>query len=265
MDMISTSAVAPQFSEGLPVRRFAMRVVSEVARANDARQQLVDPILLRLVVRYALDGDTGLLNEIHALMAKRRFHPTEMMDVYLPQAVQQIGTAWHNDDIDILHASMAFSRIQDVLRELARAWVSDRIGRDSDGRILVVLPSCEQHTLGAMFVTNQLRRKGVSVKVALAASSDKVASLIDEHCFNGVFMSISNPTSVAPCGLLIRQLRRDVAGELPVVLGGSLVSAAKGDKDAARIAKATGADIVTNDVGQALKHCGIRQMAVASG
>lgn len=265
MDRISTRAVAPQFSEGLPVRRFAMRVVSEVARASDARQQLVDPILLRLVVRYALDGDTGLLNEIHAVMQQRRFHPTDMMDVYLPQAVQQIGTAWHNDDIDILHASMAFSRIQDVLRELARAWVSDRIGRDSDGRILVVLPNCEQHTLGAMFVTNQLRRKGVSVKVALAASSGKVASLIEEHCFSGVFVSVSNPTSVRPCGALIREFRRGASGKLPVVLGGSLVSAAKDDNEMGRIARATGADIVTNDVGQALKHCGIRQMAVASG
>ena len=251
-------------ADNLPVRRFALRVVTELAKVSGARADAPQLELASVLMRYARTGDAALLSALHAEMLRRRVAAEEIMDVYLPHAVQEIGADWHDDQIDILQASMAFARLQNLLRELSKAWVSDRVGRATDGRILLMLPRGEQHALGAMFAAHHLRRLGVSVKVMLSVSQDLLAETLQRNRFHGIFISASNESSVKPCADIVRALRASDSGNTPIVLGGGLVSGALGDIEQSRIAAVTGADIVTNDISCALHACGIQQISAAA-
>lgn len=264
MNMSSKTLMDAGFADNAPVQRFALRVVTELARTSGARAEAPKLELASVLMRYARTGDTALLTALHGEMLRRRVAAEEIMDIYLPHAVREIGEDWHDDKIDILQASMAFARLQNILRELSKAWVSDRVGRARDGRILLMLPRGEQHSLGAMFAAHQLRRNGVSVKVMLTVSPELMTETLERNRFHGIFISASNESSLKPCADLIRALRACDSGKTPIVLGGGLVSGAIRDTDTCRIAAATGADIVTNDISCALHACGIQQISAAA-
>ncbi|MGY6547598.1 MAG: cobalamin-dependent protein [Roseinatronobacter sp.] len=250
-------------SEDASMRRFALHVVSKLARASAQRSGHPRASLASLVVRFARSGNPALLDMLQAEIAHHRVQPEDVMDIYLPFAVQEIGTEWHEDRLDSLQASMAFARLQGLLRELGRSWISDQVG-GSSGRVLLMLPSCERHTLGAMFAANQLRRYGVSVKVTLAPADAELARVLRNGSFHGVFLSVSNITSLEPCRDIIRVIRKATRGRIPVVLGGGLVSQGIDDNDPQRIVAVTGADLVSNNIQQALHFCGIHQANLAA-
>lgn len=251
-------------SEDWPVRRFALRVVSELARANGARAAGPQTEAAAVLMRYARTGDAAQLSALHSDMIRNQVSAEEVMDVFMPQVVQRIGTAWHDDRIDILQASLAFARMQTVLRELGRAWLSDSVGRATDGRMLLVLPEGEQHTLGAMFAANQLRRRGVSVKVMLSASPMVMREALSRNRFHGILVSVSNESALQASARLIGDLRAALPGPTPIVLGGGLVSAPISDNALGRISMATGADFVTSDISCALHACGVQQINAAA-
>lgn len=264
MNVVSKAWGDVTLADDLPVRRFALRVVSELARANGVRAGAPVPDLTVVLWRYALSGDPALLTKLHSEFVRRHISAEEVMDVYMPIVVRKIGSDWHDDQLDILHASLAFARLQSLLRELGKAWMSDRAGRATGGRVLLMLPQGEQHTLSAMFAANQLRRIGVSVKIMLSSPQLALRDLLARSRFHGVFISASNRTSLQPCADLVRELRAVDRGNTTIVVGGGLVSLEIEDNDLGRIAAVTGADIVTNDMPCALHACGIQLISAAA-
>ncbi len=258
------SVVEMRCNSSLSLRGFAMRVVSELARSSESCHGSFSPELGAEVVAYARTGDQSGLSALYAQLKRRRVTAEDVMDIYLPHAVSVIGQEWHDEVIDILHASMACARMQNLLREMGRAWVSDRSGRVDDGRVLLTLPEGEQHSLGAMLAANQLRRRGVSVKVALLPKPAELAELMQRSRFHAVFISASNESSLLPCARMVRDLRRSAEYHAPIIVGGGLVSSAIEGNDPARIAEVTGADMVTSDIERALHACGIQQVNVAA-
>ena len=248
----------------MPMRSFALRVVSELARGG--HRQGARPIahLGHLLMQFARKGEAARLGEIFAEMKRQNLRAEDILDIYLPETVRDLGNQWHDDQIDILQASMAFTRLQTLLRELSHAWASDRMGGASDGRVLLMMPACEQHSLSAMFAANHLRRAGVSVKVLLAPTRAQIADIMARNRFHGVFISVSNLSSVEGCAAIVRDLRRCDRHSTPIVVGGGLVSGGIADIDTSRIEKACGVDIVTSDIAAALHFCGIRQFCVAA-
>lgn len=248
-----------------PMRSFALRVVSELARGSNNRQAPRPlPHLATLLMQFARQGEAARLGEIFAEMKRQQLLAEDILDVYLPQTVRDLGNQWHDDQIDILQASMAFTRLQTLLRELSHAWASDRVSGATGGRVLLMMPSCEQHSLSAMFAANHLRRAGVSVKVLLAPTGRQIAEIMRRSRFHGVFISVSNLTSLEGCAAIVGDLRKCDGHSTPIVLGGGLVSGVIADIDTSRIADVSGADIVTNDIVAALHFCGIRQFCVAA-
>lgn len=261
-EMQTTSLARPEVA--LTLRSFAMRVVSELARASGGGQASFSPDLADTLISYARSGDQGSLSELYAELQQRRVTADEVIDRYLPFAVNVIGQQWHDEEIDILHASMACVRMQNMLREIGRVWTSDRAGRAYGARILLTLPVGEQHTLGVMLAAHHLRRRGVSVKVMLLPDLTKLRDMIEHHRFHAVFVSVSNLSSLQPCALMVNELRAVTEGRVPVVIGGGLVSNEIADIDPRRIKEITGADVVTNNIEHALHSCGIQQVSVAA-
>ncbi len=264
MDGDVRSVLEMRSSANLSLRGFAMRVVSELARPSEGGHESFSADLAREIVSFARTGDQGRLSVLYTHLKQRRVTAEGVMDVYLPHAVQVIGQAWHDEEIDVLHASMACARMQNLLREMGRAWASDRTGRVDDGRVLLTLPVGEQHSLGAMLLANQLRRRGVSVKVMLLPRLAELRALLKRSQFHAVFISASNATSLEPCAKMVRELRCCADYAIPIIIGGGLVSSAFAGNDPLRIAEITGADTVTSDIERALHACGLQQVSAAA-
>lgn len=257
MQMLGRTNFGTDFAEATNVTQLALHVVTQLARTNTIEKGDAQRELLQLLVRFARTGDEAVMGRLQQEMKRSRVSAEQVIDVYLPAAVKQLGNCWHDGELDILQTSVASARLQAFLRELGRAWVADQCGSHGGARILLVLPQGEQHTLGAMIAANQLRRTGVSVRMQLLPKPEMVVAELDKLSFDAVFLSISNESCLDSCQEMVDTIRRSAHRRVPVAVGGGLLAMAHPIFTPARIAAMTGADIATLSVIEALSFCGL--------
>lgn len=235
------------------IAQFAMQVVSLLVGDHVHADQPPRPDVLDLLIRGAKTGDPAVLGALLGEFRRLRIPAEVVVDLYLPAAANAIGAQWHADEIDILDCTIAMSRMQNLLRALGRAWRADASNGEGTGSVLMVVPENEQHILGAMIATTQLRRLGVSVAVRLAPSWAQLDELFRTRRFDAVFVHVANLESLDSCDNLVKTMRRVGKIELPVIAGGSV------PLDAGEIKRRTGADLVTRDVRHALQAVGLER------
>lgn len=237
------------------VRQFALRVVSQVARGTLQANARIHQKLVDLITRFALSGDARALGMIQAEMTELRVSGFQIIDEYFPIVIGRIGTDWHEARINVLDATVATCRLQSVLREFARATVADQSCVCLNGCVLLIMPPGEQHCLGAMIAANQLRRKGVSVRLMLNPMLDDVRAVLARTSFDGVFLSATNSDAIEEIITLVDLCRAEVGGDLPIVLGGGLVSRLQCDTERDALRLQTGVNLVTQSLEAALDVC----------
>jgi MerR family transcriptional regulator, light-induced transcriptional regulator len=234
------------------IAQFALQVVSIMMGDGSHLTRPPREDLLRLLVRGALTGDPEILNRLSSEFRRLRIPAEAAVDVYIPAAVDEIGAAWHEDIIDVLEATVAVARLQNLLRELSRSWHADDTGAGAEGSILMIVPETEQHTLGAMIATAQMRRIGVSVSVQLNPAWQALEDLMGNRRFDGVFVSVGNHESLESARIIVKTMERRLKSRLPVVVGGSI------PVEPEVMQRATGADFATKDVKAALAFLGLK-------
>lgn len=253
----------PQLGDDV-VRRFACRVVTELARSAGVQSGQPVPGFLDSLVSVVRSGDPAHLMRIHDEMRRRRISAEQVIDIYFPAVIERIGTAWHEAQINVLEATVALSRLQQLLRELGRAWQADRARSEAMGCVLLILPQTEHHALGAMLAANQLRRMGVSVRVALMAGPSEAEALVLSRSFDAVFLSVSNLDAKPVAGQLVAAIRQRCGSALPVVVGGGLTAFEATTEGRRRLAAELGADLATIDLREAIGFCGLQRFRMAA-
>jgi methylmalonyl-CoA mutase cobalamin-binding subunit len=233
------------------VSHLAMRIVSQMAGTQQGESGPPRRELIQLLARAARSGDPALFAHLQNEFRLRRISAERVIDVYIPATVAILGEAWHNDEIGILDATIAFARLQDLLRELGIAVSADAAGRPDGPRVLTVIPEREQHTICALLAVNRMRRLGVSVSILFLAGPDEVCANLAEQAFSAVFLSASNRACIEPVEQIIRAIRRAQPVGMPIALGGALVSLEPGT------AMRLGADVVTDSIDDALRRLGL--------
>jgi methylmalonyl-CoA mutase cobalamin-binding subunit len=251
MDGIFHAQIKPLAAGDAGIAQFALRVVSQIAGEGGIDSGTPRRDLLQLLVRFARGGDPAVMERLFVEMKRQRVSAERMVDVYIPAAVGEIGTAWHLGELDILQATVGTARIQHLLRELGRAWAADIMGPVDGARVLVIVPVQEQHSLGAMIAVNQMRRLGVSVCLQLQPPPAAVTELVANRAFDAVFISVANRSRLESCRQLVKTIRGGCKERIPIAIGGPLVELGL---DAVAD---TGADIITSSVTDALAACGL--------
>lgn len=237
------------------IAQLALHVVAiMVGDAQDARQP-VRPDVVRLLMRGATTGDPHVFEKLALEMRRLHISAESMVGDYIPAAVALIGEEWHSDRIDILESTIAISRMQNLLRELGRAWSADAANPHMAGSVLMVVPDTEQHTIGAMIATTQMRHMGVSVAVQLLSSSATLADLLRQRQFDAVFFSVGNFDSIDACRKLVSTARSVVGTTVRFAVGGAV------PVDPEDLRRITGADFATQDVSVALREFGLMKTA----
>jgi MerR family transcriptional regulator, light-induced transcriptional regulator len=229
------------------IAQFAMQVVAIIVGDKPVADNIVRDDVLSLLVRGARTGDPLTFEKLLSEMRRLHVSAESMVSDYIPAAVAEIGEEWHEDRIDILEATVATSRMQNLLRELGRAWSADGANPEMSGSVLMVVPETEQHTLGAMIATTQMRRLGVSVGVQLLASRTRLEETLRERNYDAIFLSVGNLDSIELCRKLVA-VGRDMLGDRArIAVGGAAPVGAD------ELRRMTGADIATRDVAAALR------------
>lgn len=198
--------------------------------------------------------------------------PGEIVDRHVPAAARALGESWVADELSFAAVTVAGARLQALVRDLA----GDPGGAAprADGRggtALMILPEGESHSLGALVAADQLRRAGISTRVALGRPPRDVAAILRAGRYDLALLSYGCGTSLAVVAEAVHAVRRAAPEPISVAVGGSIATAppeAPGPADGARCGDAArdnasvrsrvGADFVGGDVLEAAAACGLR-------
>lgn len=234
------------------VAYFAAQVVSLLAdRTSNSVAEPREELVSRLVSA-SLSGTRAAFADLLTEMKRSRISMSALADVYIPIAARQMGEAWHDDRMSWIDVTIGVARLQSMLREIGIAWSADQSEEVGQSTVMMIVPEQEQHTLGPMVATSQLRRYGVSVCLRIAPSFNELRTLLAARQFDGVLISTATKEKLESVAKTVQFLRTASSGPLPIVVGGAIMSKVEDP------ASCTGADFSSADVGKALEAMGLK-------
>lgn len=234
------------------VSYFASQVVSLLADRSAKTVSEPRESLITGLVAASLSGTKSAFAELLAEVKRSRISLAALADIYIPIAARRMGQAWHDDQLSWIDVTIGVGRMQSLLREIGTAWVADQAGDAGHGTVMFIIPDREQHTLGPMVATGQMRRYGVSVCLRIAPSFNELRSLMAARHFDGVMISVATRDKLESVAKTVQFLKTIMTRPTPVIVGGAVMSKVEDP------ASCTGADFSSNDVGSALEVMGLK-------
>lgn len=232
-------------------RRDAAEALARGEARDGARRDLSEPLVSALLGAVLTEVDDRC-DAVLGFMGRAQVGIDDIVDLYVPEVARRLGQDWHDNRRSFADVTIGSARLQGLLRELAGRG-EDGLWRDLDcPAVAVVVLENEFHTLGAVVLSQQLRRLGVSVQLVVGQSEAEIIQCIAQDRFEAIFVSVSRSESLASLRKLVDKLRRASVHPTPVVVGGAAI----GDESEIRIL--TGADHVAADASEALIKCGLK-------
>jgi MerR family transcriptional regulator, light-induced transcriptional regulator len=234
------------------VSHFVSQVVSLLVDRTIKSTSTLREELVCGLISAAQAGTEAAFTQLLVEIKKSRISFAMLADVYIPLAARRMGDAWQSDEMTWMQVSIGVGRLQSLLREVGAAWFADQAADTGHGTVLLIVPDREQHTLGPMVATGQMRRYGVSVCLRIAPSGAELRALMAVRRFNGVMISLATRDKVDSVAKLVQFLREVSAHPVPVIVGGAVMETVQD------LASCTGADFASNDIGAALESMGLQ-------
>jgi methanogenic corrinoid protein MtbC1 len=205
------------------------------------------------------DNPDDCLRAAKAAVAKGT-RPEDIADFYVPALAREMGDQWCKDQLSFAGVTIGTSRLQAVLRALGPNWSGDNVSGPNGPSILLIVGQEVYHTLGAIVLSGQLRRKGFSVKLILGGKHENIADQISRTNYQGVFISSSCGETLESLRKIVKSVKSSTTNPPPLVVGGTLLEV----ETAENVMALTGADYATNIPDEALKFCGLQVITQAS-
>lgn len=160
----------------------------------------------------------------------------------LAPAARHFGELWETDATDFANVSIAMSRLQRILRELAERPISeDRRGDHAESALLTTIPG-EQHSFGLLIVSEFFRRDGWNLCTGPFSSHRELTSLVHSHWFDVVGFSVSSDRRLGELKQDVDHIRHDSRNKnIGIILGGPMLVTHP------EIASDIGADMISVD------------------
>ena len=176
---------------------------------------------------------------------------------YVPVAAQRLGEMWIADRASFVEVTLGTARLQALFRSAPEAqagvWVDRSIPLGQS--VLLVIPSFEQHSLGAFVAADHFRRHGVWVRMSIGLEERELADVIAANRFSMLAFSLATWKSVEKTGELVNFLTSHVDRVPPIVVGGRIVS------ERSLVEKTSGADFAVKSVREAIERGGLVSVA----
>lgn len=244
----------PKKQKNLPVQDVALRVsglaievVAKLVAGSAPAERRPREVIVDKLFAAVVSDDAGAFSALRPELRRARITAPMLADIYIPEVARKLGQCWEDDSLSFAAVSIGTARLQAILREVGASWWADERAESASTTVLVIIPEGEQHTLGAMVLISQLRRKGVSVCLRFDPGGDELQSLLKGRLFDGVMITLSSSQKAPTVARLVQRIRHSAPRPLVVVLGGSAV------QEPSRMSQVTGVDLATNDLESALK------------
>ena len=172
-----------------------------------------------LLVRQCLSSNFDQKTVLQELMELGFKHDT-IVDYCIPLTAKKLGESWVNDTLSFSEATLGSANLQILLKLIA----DDRqIGLNSSNgkRFLICVHESEQHTLGALVMSDMLRRQGHSLKIKLDAKFSEICDLQNSNDYDAIFFSCASFLSAKKTAGCVKKIRQTFRYDLPIFLGGS--------------------------------------------
>ncbi len=215
-----------------------------------------DPsILIRdfanLLMNAVVAGDEQATSYAIARMHDAGISRESIIDYYIPAIARNLGDAWTEDEMSFATVTIGAARLQQVLRDLAPGWQSDKPGIAQAAAILLLVPDDNSHTLGATVLVGQLRRMGYSVHLLVGANADDVSERLVKIHFDAIFISTACARGLETVRKLVHIVRTVLPKGPPVVVGGPMIDSVRD------VIAQTGVDYATSDLEEGLRFCNL--------
>ena len=177
----------------------------------------------------------------------------DIADLYIPELARELGVNWCEDSLSFAAVTIGASRLQAMLRELGPEWVGDQSATPGAPSVMLVVAQDVYHTLGAMVLSGQLRRKGLSVRLMLGVQTSELIEKLAKNSYDAVFISSSLGETLESLRKIVEVVRTTCVKSVPVVIGGTILE----DAAPCDIVSLTGSDYATNIPSEALELCGL--------
>ena len=177
----------------------------------------------------------------------------DIADLYIPELAREMGIDWCEDSLSFALVTIGVSRLQAMLRTLGPEWVGDQSSNPAAPAIMLIVGQDVHHTLGAMVLSGQLRRRGLSVRLMLGTPMSEIADRLAMSSYDAVFISSSTGETLESLRKIVNVIRGASKNPLPVVIGGTILET----QTLYDVAALTNADYATNIPSEALELCGL--------
>lgn len=230
--------------EGSLVDSLALSVISQVSDGNNRhRNRRLDvgaSILFSAIMEDRIFDQDQTKADLQAL----RISANDIIDHCIPQAARLLGEGWANDTISFTKVTIASARLYGLCKHVGQAWDDVRPSQ-STRTVLLATVEREDHMIGAAVLTEQLRRRGHSVRVLQNTTASKINEVVQNGQYDGILISVSSLTTLDYAKKEIKTLVKQKY-RIPIVVGGACLSVAGTNFEK------IGADVVTNDIDTAL-------------
>ena len=244
----------------------ASQALAQVADRFRASRADPDGSALERLYCAAIGADPRACAEVARALIADGLPAEQICDHHIPATARRMGEDWVSDDLTFTAVTIGTARLQGLLRELDRLLERGVGPAAGGGTVLVVVAPGADHTLGALVLASQLRRRGLTVRMSLGEDPRTMAAGMTGTRLDAVFLSATIAESVPFLVETAAAIRASSPTPPPLVLGGALVSdpacggassdpsTAAGDGTSAAFA---GIDHVTSDLREAMRLCGL--------
>ncbi|MEJ8562279.1 cobalamin B12-binding domain-containing protein [Yoonia sp. GPGPB17] len=220
---------------------------------NDGADQKMNAALLATLKAAALSPDRNACRDTVNVALADGTRPEDLADLYIPAIARDLGDQWCEDELSFASVTIGVSRLQAMMRELGPSWTGDNAMTPGAPSILLLVLQDVYHTLGAIVLTSQLRRKGFSVKLVLGCRAEDVAERLVRTKYHAVFISSSRGETLESLRHIIDVIKTSTDTPPPVVVGGTILDV----ETVEDVTALTGADYATRIPDEALKLCNL--------
>ncbi len=245
VDVLKGSAVSKR-QRSPAVSRAAFAIVQDIERR-------VDGALYTNFYEAALSPDPDHCNTVLENALSSGTRPEDVADFYIPALSREMGDRWCSDQLSFAGVTIGVSRLQAMLRALGPHWSGDKAADPSAPAVLMIVPQEAHHTLGAIVLSGQLRRRGLSVRLMLGAKPKDVAKRICRTNYHGIFISSSQSETLETLRKIVDAVKTSTEDAPPIVVGGAILEVETVDN----ITALTGADYATRIPDEAIRLCGL--------
>lgn len=211
---------------------------------------MVHAALLNSLVDLAHQADPSAARAVLAQARQMRVPTAELLRSYIPDAARAMGLAWAEDRMSFAQVTIGAAHLQALVHQLLTP-AADEVDRFNASAVLMIVPPGEQHTLGALVATAELRALGISVRLDIAPSLPDLCRLLEPGGFDAVLVSLGSGEKLEICTKLVNTLKRHTKGQVRIAVGGSVAE----DYRAALLN--SGADLVTTSLRTMLAEFGL--------